>query len=73
MIKGKLERLSLLESRNDANMNENIRNMARYLEDISRGDKHARLRSLKRISKSESYKVTTYGRKFFAFFTEIKD
>ena len=73
MLKDKLVRLGLLESRNDADMDENIRNMAQYLEDISKGKKNARLKKLKRISKSESYRATTYGRKFFAFFTEISD
>ena len=70
MIKEKLERLGLLQSRNDLDMDENIKNMAKYLEDFAKGKKNAKLKKLNKISKSESYKITSYGRKFFKFFCE---
>lgn len=71
MIKEKLERLGLLQSRNDLDMDENIKNMAKYLEEVAKGKKNAKLKKLNKISKSESYKITSYGRKFFKFFCEI--
>lgn len=71
MIKEKLERLGLLESRNDRDMDENIRNMAQYIEDVARGKKNPKLKRLKKISKSESYKLTPYGRSLYLFFSEI--
>lgn len=70
MIKEKLERLGLLESRNDKDMDENIKNMAKYLEEVTKGKKNAKLKKMNKISKSESYKITSYGRKFFEFFCE---
>lgn len=71
MIKEKLERLGLLQSRNDLDMDENIKNMAKYLEEVAKGKKNAKLKKLNKISKSESYKITSYGRKFFEFFCEV--
>lgn len=71
MIKEKLLRNGLLESRNDTDMDENIKNMAQYLEDVTKGKKNPKLKRLNRISKSESYKVTRYGSRFYRFFTEI--
>ena len=70
MIKEKLARLGLLESRNDSDMDENIKNMAQYLEDLTKGRKNPKLKKLKRISKMESFKITRYGREFFDFFTD---
>ena len=71
MIKEKLARLGLLESKNDVDMDENIRNMAQYLEEVSKGKKNPKLKHLKRISKSESYRLTPYGRKLHSFFAEV--
>lgn len=70
LIKEKLTRLGLIESKNDADMDNNIREMAAYLESVQKGKKNQKLK-LKRISKSESYKATSYGRKFTNFFTNI--
>ena len=71
MIKEKLARLGLLVSRNDLSMDENIRNMAQYLEDISKGKKNPKLKRLNPIKKSDSYRITSYGVKLFQFFTNI--
>ena len=72
MIKEKLTRLGLLESKNDLDMDENMRNVTQYLEDVSKGKRNPKLKKLKRISKSESYKLTPYGRKFYMFFADIQ-
>lgn len=71
MIKEKLARLGLLESKNDADMDENMRNVMKYLEEVTKGKKNPKLKNLKKISKSESYKLTSYGRKLYLFFSEI--
>lgn len=68
MIKEKLERLGLLESRNDVDMDSNIREMAKYLETVHKGKKAPNLK-LKKINKNESFRATSFGRKFINFFT----
>ena len=68
MIKEKLSRLGLLESKNDLDMDENMRNVAQYLEDVTKGKKNPELKRLKRISKFESYRLTSYGEKLYQFF-----
>lgn len=71
VIKEKLTRLGLLESRNDIDMDTNMRNVMQYLEDVTKGKKNAKLKSLKHISKSESYRITQYGNNLFSFFSGI--
>ena len=73
MVKEKLSRLGLLESKNDLDMDENMRNVTRYLEDVTKGKKNPKLKRLKRISKFESYRLTSYGRKLYRFFSGIID
>lgn len=69
MIKEKLVRLGLLESKNDDDIDHNMQEMTKYFEAVKKGKKLPSLR-LKRIRKSESYKLTRYGRRFILFFLE---
>ena len=69
LIKEKLTRLGLLESRNDTDMDNNIREMSSYMEAITKGKKAPKIK-LKKINKSESYRATSYGRKVIKFFLE---
>ena len=71
MIKEKLERLGLIQSKNEEKMNENIENVVKYVEDISKGKKNPKLKRIKYVPKSESYKITSFGIKFISFFVKI--
>lgn len=69
LIREKLVRLGLLESRNEADMDKNVHAIGQYLQDVKNNKKNPTLK-LKRISKSESYRATVYGRKVINFFLE---
>lgn len=71
MIKEKLERLGLLESKNEEAMYENLQNIAKYVEDISKSKNKPKLKKMKRVTKSESYKITHFGREFMKFFLDL--
>lgn len=71
MIKEKLERLGLIQSRNEEKMNENIENVVKYVEDIYKGKKNPKLKRIKYVPKGESYKITSFGTKFISFFIKI--
>lgn len=66
LIREKLARLGLIESRNDADIDNNIREISEYLQAVEKGKK--RKLKLKKISKNESYRATLYGRRFIEFF-----
>lgn len=68
MIKEKLERLGLVENRNEDIIRENIQNMANYLEDINKGKKKPKLKRLNKIRNTDSYKITSFGNRFIEFF-----
>lgn len=63
-LKEKLQRLGLIESKNAINIEKNYEAIIRFLE-----GKDKKLKT-KRISKSESYRITSYGRRFMKFFIE---
>lgn len=65
MVQEKLERLGLIYSRNEEQRDDNVDAILTYLEDLAKGKK-ARLRA-KKVSKSESYKMTSYGYRFIKF------
>lgn len=73
MIKMKLLRLGLLESKNDLKQDENIANIINYLQAVNKNKPNDAKRSLakiKKISRIEGYTITSYGRNFIRFFTE---
>lgn len=61
-IKEKLQRLGLIESKNDIDMDANLDAVIRFL-----AGKDKKLKT-KRVSRSESFKITSYGRRFVEFF-----
>lgn len=71
LVRAKLDRLGLIHSRNEEKVNENIENVIKYVDDISKGKKNAKLKRIKNVPKSESYKITSFGMKFIRFFTEL--
>lgn len=71
MVKEKLEHLGLLQSQNEKKINDNIENVIQYVEDISKGKKNPKLKHIKSVTKSETYKITSFGIKFINFFTKI--
>ena len=71
MIRLKLIRLGLLESRNDIKQDENIDFIIDYIQAVSKNkDNNAKqaLRKMKKVSKQDSYIITSYGRNFIEFF-----
>lgn len=70
MIKEKLERLGLIESRNENSIQENVQNMADYLEDVTKGRRNPKLKKMKKISNSDSYRITSFGNRFMEFFVD---
>ena len=73
LIKEKLLREGLLLSQNDEKMEENINNVSEFVEGLSKNKKNLKLKRMNRISRSESYKITSYGRKFLNYFTTISE
>lgn len=71
LIKEKLLREGLLLSQNDKKMEENINNISEFVDGLSKNKKNLKLKKINKISISESYKITSYGRKFINFFTKI--
>lgn len=71
LIKEKLLREGLLLSKNDEKMEENINNISEFVEGLSKNKKNVRLKRINKIRKSDSYKITSYGRKFLRFFMSI--
>lgn len=73
MIKEKLERLGLIYCRMDEEMLENIQIISQFMEDTQRGKKNAKIKKLNKIKKSDSYKITPYGKRFMTFFLQAND
>lgn len=73
MIREKLERLGLIQSKNEEKMNENIENVVKYVEDVAKGKKNPKLKRIKNVPKSESYRITSFGIKFIKFFMGLYD
>lgn len=65
MIREKLVRLGVIYSKNDMQRDENIDALVSYLEDLGKGKK-AKLRA-KKVSRSESYRLSSYGNRFMKF------
>lgn len=63
-IKEKLQRLGLVESRNEIDRENNIEAIERYL-----SGKDKKLKT-KRTRRSDSFRITSYGRRFVDFFIE---
>ena len=71
MIKEKLFRLGLLESKNDIKQDENIDSIIDYIQAVSKNkesDANRALRKMKKVSRQDSYTITKYGRNFVKFF-----
>lgn len=73
LIKEKLLREGLLLSKNDEKIEENINNVSEFVEGLSKNKKNVKLKRMNKISKSDSYKITSYGRKFLKFFMNIAE
>lgn len=67
LINEKLVRLGLFSSENERKMNENVENVAKYLQDVQKGKKSASLKYNK-IWRGDSYRLTRYGCHFLDFF-----
>lgn len=77
LIKEKLVRNGLLESRNDEQRDSNLDEVARYVTDFAKQMKATRPKDvkeakLKKISKTESYKMTQLGRIFLEMIGVVK-
>lgn len=71
MIKEKLVRFGLLESKNDIKQDENIDSIIDYIQAVSKNkesDAKRALRKMKKVSRQDSYTITKYGRDFLQFF-----
>nr|DAL63910.1 MAG TPA_asm: protein of unknown function (DUF4393) [Caudoviricetes sp.] len=73
LIREKLLRAGLLLSQNDEKMEENINNVSEFIEGLSKNKKNLRLKKINKIRRNDSYKITSYGRKFLNFFTNIAE
>lgn len=74
MVRLKLVRLGLLESKNEIKQNENIEHIIDYLQAISKnrsGDASRALNKIKKPSRTETYKITSYGQNFIRFICNI--
>ncbi|MBS4931096.1 MAG: hypothetical protein KH020_07165 [Clostridiales bacterium] len=69
MISEKLYRMGLFDSENSQKMDDNLKNIVQYLQDMEKGKKNPKL-NVKKVWGSDSYKLTSYGRSFLEFFLE---
>lgn len=72
MVREKLVRLGLLESKNDIKQDENIDFIIDYIQAVSKNkdnDAKRALRKMKKVSRQDSYTITKYGKDFLIFFT----
>lgn len=67
LISEKLLRLGLFNSQNEKKMDDNLDNIAAYLQDLQKAKKNPKLK-LNRISAFDSYRLTKYGIRFLQFF-----
>lgn len=68
-IKEKLERFGLLQSRNEEMNDDNLDKIVKYLEKVKkenrkRNPNDVKVPSLKRVSSSDSYRITLLGRSY---------
>lgn len=68
-VKEKLERFGLLQSRNEELADENLDDIVKYLQAVEKDNKSSRpkgvkLPRLRKISRSDSYKITLLGRRY---------
>ncbi len=68
-IKEKLERFGLLQSRNEEMNDDNLDRIVKYLEKVKkenrkRNPNDVKVPSLKRVSSSDSYRITSLGRSY---------
>ena len=66
MVREKLARLGLIYSKNELQRDKNQDAMVDYLSDLSKG-RAGKLRNVKKISRSESYSLSSYGNRFIRF------
>lgn len=71
MVREKLARLGLIYSMNDVQRDKNIDGILVYLEALDQGKK-ARLKA-KRVSRSESFRLSGYGNRFIKFIESVYD
>jgi hypothetical protein len=71
MVQEKLFRLGLLDSKNEERLNNNIEELAEFLKGIESGKRNNKLK-YKKVSTSDSYKITRYGSAFIRFFIAFK-
>lgn len=65
MVREKLVRLGLIYSKNELQRDENVDAIVAYLENLSKG-KQQKLKA-KKISRSQSYRLSSYGSRFIKF------
>ena len=71
LVREKLDRLGLIQSRNEEKVNENIENVIKYVEDVAKGKKNPKLKRIQNVPRSQSYKITSFGVNFINFFTRL--
>ena len=74
-IKEKLERFGLLQSKNEEISDDNLEKIVKYLQDVEKERKKSRPRDiklprLKKISSSDTYRITSLGREYLQLVKE---
>ena len=69
LVKEKLERFGLLQSKNEEINDDNLEQIVKYLQDVEKEKKKSRPRDirlpkLKKISSSDTYRITSLGREY---------
>lgn len=73
LICEKLDRMGLLQSKNELKFIENMSNIQEYIETktSSKGKNKAKLKEMQTIYQSDMYTITSFGVKFLKFFSEL--
>lgn len=74
-IKEKLERFGLLQSKNEEISDDNLEKIVKYLQDVEKERKKSKPRDiklprLKKISSSDTYRITSLGREYLQLVKE---
>lgn len=76
-VKEKLERLGMLQSKNDELRNKNLEAVIDYIKELQKQNKASKPKAvkdpkIKRISNSDTYKITSLGREFWGLMKPVE-
>ena len=77
-VQEKLERFVLLQSKNEEILDNNLESIVKYFQDVERDNKKrnpkgVKIPKLKKVSKSDTYRITKLGRDYLELISNNKE